>query len=93
MCSPSSGAFQEIRERKEQIEAFYAGKMADPLDWLLDHDVRYVLWLVRDNANQNVGFAPMNAKIRSHYCWHRQYGDDLTFSVGYWERFETPPAH
>jgi hypothetical protein len=55
--------------------------------------VRYVLWLVRDNANQNVGFAPMNAKIRSHYCWHRQYGDDLTFSVGYWERFETPPAH
>jgi uncharacterized membrane protein len=86
------GPFIEIHERQMQIDAFYAGKIDDPLTWLLHNNVRYVLWLVRDTADGNPRFQPLGDKIKSRYFWHHVYGDDQNFAIGFWERIDNGPA-
>jgi uncharacterized membrane protein len=89
------GPFLEIRERLAQNAEFYSGKIADPLNWLLHNNVRYVLWLPRDNGDGNARFRPLLEQIKSRYFWHRMYGDSDTLAVGYWERVDSaapPPA-
>jgi hypothetical protein len=82
----------EVRERVSQVNAFYAGKMDDPLAWLLENNVRYVLWLQKDNDNLNARFLPLWGKIRSRYVWRHFAGNDGDWAVGFWERIDTPPA-
>jgi uncharacterized membrane protein len=86
------GSFVEIRERLSQITAFYNGEAADPLAWLLHYDVKYVIWLPRDNAFGNSRFQPLFDKIKTRYFWHHMYGDDRNLSVGFWERTDPAPA-
>jgi hypothetical protein len=86
------GPFIEIQERKRQIDAFYDGSMADPLAWLLHYDVRYVLWLPRDNEGGNRRFRPLADKIGARYFWHHMYGDNVNLAIGYWERIDFTPA-
>jgi uncharacterized membrane protein len=87
------GPFIEIRIRMAQITAFYEGTLPDPLGWLLHYNVRYVLWLPRDNSYDNSRFQPLWDKIRTRYFWHRMYGDDRNLAVGFWERIDTPQDH
>jgi len=82
------GAFIEIRERLSQENAFYAGGIRDPLGWLLHNNIRYVLWLPRDNEGENRRFRPLYDSIKSEYYWHHVYGDNESFQVGFWERIE-----
>jgi Uncharacterized membrane protein (DUF2298) len=84
------GDLYEIPERYDQINKFYAGTAPDPLRWLLHNDVRYILWLPRDNADSNVRFGPIREKISSRYYWHGVYGNDRDFAIGFWERIDTP---
>jgi hypothetical protein len=84
------GGFFEIPERLDQINKFYAGLAPDPLRWLLHNNVRYILWLNRDNVDHNSRFGPIRDKIRLHYYWHGVYGNDNDFAVGFWERIDTP---
>ncbi len=84
------GPFLEIRFRMGQIKAFYDGSLPNPLEWLLHYDVKYVLWLPRDNAYDNSRFQPLLDKIRARYFWHRMYGDDKELAVGFWERIDSP---
>jgi uncharacterized membrane protein len=86
------GSIFEIPERYDQINRFYAGTAPDPLKWLLHNDVRYILWLPRDNADNNSRFQPITDKIASRYYWHGVYGDNKEFAVGYWERIDGLPA-
>jgi len=86
------GSFAEIRERLFQNDAFYAGNLQDPLKWLLHNNVRYVIWLPRDNVDGNARFRPLLEQIKSRYFWHPMYGDDKRFSVGFWERVDIAPA-
>jgi hypothetical protein len=65
--------------------------MAHPLEWLLHNNVRYVLWLPRDNVGDNQNFKPEMDQIKSRYFWHHMYGNDQNFAVGFWERID-PPA-
>jgi len=81
----------EVRDRVAQVNAFYAGKLADPLAWLTENNVRYVLWLQKDNDNLNARFVPMWDKIRSRYAWRHFAGNDGDWAVGFWERID-PPA-
>jgi hypothetical protein len=81
----------EVRDRLAQVNAFYAGKMADPLAWLNENDVRYVLWLQKDNDSMNARFLPLWEKIRSRYAWRHFAGNDGNWAVGFWERVD-PPA-
>jgi hypothetical protein len=84
------GDLYEIPERLDQINKFYAGTAPDPLRWLLHNDVRYVLWLPRDNDDHNSRFGPIREKIKPRYYWHGVYGNDNDFAVGFWERIDTP---
>jgi len=54
--------------------------------------VKYIIWLPRDNVDLNSRFQPMFDKIKSRYYWHRMYGNDKDFAIGFWERMDTPPA-
>jgi uncharacterized membrane protein len=83
----------EVRDRVSQVNDFYAGRMADPLAWLLENDVRYVLWLQKDNDNLNARFLPIWGKIKSRYAWRHFAGNDGNWAVGYWERVDAEPAH
>jgi uncharacterized membrane protein len=80
------GVLPEIEQRRQQIEQFYQGKMESPLAWLLQNDVRYILWLPQDNPEANKNFRPLMEQIKSHYGWHAFYGNDHDFAVGFWER-------
>lgn len=82
----------EIRDRVQQVATFYDGKMNDPLEWLLRNDIRYVLWLQKDNDHLNVRFIPLWNKIRSRYTWRHYSGTDTDWAVGFWERTDLP-AH
>ncbi|HEY5078569.1 MAG TPA: DUF2298 domain-containing protein [Opitutaceae bacterium] len=86
------GSFLEIRVRLQENIDFYEGKIADPLNWLLHNNVRYVLWLPRDNGDANARFRPLFDRIKSRYYWHQMYGNGESFAVGYWERVDDPPA-
>jgi len=86
------GGFFEIPERFDQINKFYQGKLPDPLKWLLHNDVRYILWLPKDNDDHNSRFRPLLEKIKSRYYWHGVYGNDNDFAIGYWERIDSLPG-
>jgi uncharacterized membrane protein len=82
------GSLLEIHERQTQIGAFYEGRLEDPLAWLLHNNVKYILWLPRDNVNGNARFGPISEKISPRYFWHRMYGDNKNLAVGFWERID-----
>ena len=82
--------FMEVNLRFSQMNTFYAGELPDPLGWLLHNNIRYVLWLPRDNGDHNSRFARIQEKIKSRYFWHHLYGNDQDFSVGFWERIDGP---
>jgi hypothetical protein len=86
------GGFFEIPERFDQINKFYQGKSPDPLKWLLHNDVRYILWLPRDNDDHNSRFLPILEKIKPRYYWHGVYGNNIDFAIGYWERIDILPV-
>ena len=86
------GSYLEIDQRYVQMNALYAGTLQDPLSWLLHNNVRYILWLPRDNADKNARFAPLREQIKPRYYWHHMYGNDGDFAVGFWERSDGPPA-
>lgn len=79
------GDYPEIRERLTDIKAFYSGTMEDPLAWLLKNQVRYVVWVVRDNVSGNARFREIRESIRSRYSWTRVGGDDVKLSIGFFE--------
>jgi len=86
------GSFLEVNHRLSQMNQFYSNALPDPLAWLLHYDVRYILWLQRDNVEHNGRFQPINEKIKSRYFWHHFYGNDGDVAIGYWERVDAHPA-
>ena len=85
--------FLDVNQRFVQIGQFYDGTLPDRLSWLLHNDVKYILWLPRDNGDNNSRFRPLNDQIKSRYFWHHMYGDDKEFAIGFWERIDGLPAH
>ena len=77
---------------RRRSKKFYSERLPDPLEWLLHYNVKYVLWLPRDNADSNARFQPIFDKIKSRYYWHGMYGNDKDFAVGFWERNDIPAA-
>ena len=82
------GNFLDINQRLAQMNQFYSAAMPDPVGWLLHNNVRYILWLPRDNVKKNVRFVPIKEQIKSRYFWHHCYGNDTDFAIGYWERID-----
>ena len=86
------GSYLEINQRFVQMNALYEGTLPDPLGWLLHNNVKYILWLPRDNVDKNARFAPLREQIKPRYYWHHMYGNDGDFAVGFWERSDGPPG-
>jgi uncharacterized membrane protein len=86
------GAFADIHERLIQYGVFYAGRMEDPLKWLVLNNVKYVLWMPLDNLGGTSRFRSIDEKVKSRYFWHHMYGGDDRFQVGFWERLDGPQA-
>jgi hypothetical protein len=86
------GPFLEIRERQLQIAEFYQGTLPDSLSWLLHNNVKYVLWLPRDNVDGNSRYPLVSDAISSRYFWHHMYGDNRNLAIGYWQRIDDPPT-
>ncbi len=82
----------EVRDRVAQVDDFYQGRIGDPLAWLTENNVRYVLWLQKDNEDNNARFVPLWNKIRSRYAWRHVAGNDGNWAVGYFERIDSPAA-
>ncbi|HRE06433.1 MAG TPA: DUF2298 domain-containing protein [Opitutaceae bacterium] len=80
----------EIERRRREIEAFYSNRMPDPLDWLVRRDIRYVLWLQRDNGDSNRLYRILGDKIASEYEWYGVLGEDDGWRIGFWERKVVP---
>jgi uncharacterized membrane protein len=68
---------------KDQVTAFYSGKLPNSLDWLLVNRVRYVVWSAEENSKQPTAFGPITQQISSRYVWKEFYvaGD---YRVGIW---------
>jgi hypothetical protein len=87
------GAFNEIHQRLMENDAFYGGKTADPLNWLLHNQVKYVIWLPTDNASIPSLHRTLIDALKTRYFWHPMYGDDTQrIPVGFWERVDPAPA-
>jgi hypothetical protein len=87
------GGFIDINQRLAQMNQFYSGALPDAQDWLLHNNVRYILWLPRDNIDKNSRFLPIKEQIKSRYFWHHCYGNDKDFAIGYWERIDGPSSN
>ncbi len=71
-------------DRYLKIKQFYAGEMADPLAFLEAHDVRYILWLPRDNAAKEA-LAKLTGQLAGRYYWNEFYRAN-EYAVGIWSR-------
>ena len=80
----------EIERRRREIEAFYSDRMPDPVGWLVRRDIRYVLWLQRDNGDSNRLYRVLGDKIASEYEWYGVLGEDDGWRIGFWERKVVP---
>ncbi len=72
-------------DRYLNIKKFYAGEMENPLEFLKSHDVRYILWLPRDNAAPGV-LVKLSAQLAADYHWNEFYRANENYAVGIWSR-------
>lgn len=63
------GGPRPVRLRAEQVGAFYAGVLPDSLSWLLQHDVRYIVWGAAEEGLAPAAFNPIMQQIGSRYYW------------------------
>jgi uncharacterized membrane protein len=79
------GSPNHVRMLGDQVSAFYLGNKLDSLDWLLQNNVRYVLWGVDENGKSPNAFQLIQSQISARYFWKEFYavGD---FRVGIWVR-------
>jgi hypothetical protein len=70
---------------QRQIKSFYAGELANSLDWLLANHVYYVVWSPAENGKHPDAFAEIGRQIGGAYAWHGFY-DAADAHVGVWVR-------
>jgi len=73
---------------KNEIDSFYRGELARPVQWLAAHDVRYIVWARSDAGNQSAWQA-IDAAIANRYGW-REFGRVGNAPVGIWVKSEAP---
>jgi hypothetical protein len=66
------------------IQSFYAGTLDNPLGFLDDHDVRYVVWSQRESRNLDA-WKSINDMIGANYRW-AEFADGPDAHIGLWIR-------
>ncbi len=80
------GMTSQVGNRLRDIGDFYEGRQEDPLKWLENSRIRYVLWLPRDNLDRPAQFARLRAALAPRFHWHGVPGPGG--EIGFWELFE-----
>ncbi|MES2933042.1 MAG: DUF2298 domain-containing protein, partial [Pseudomonadota bacterium] len=80
------GNMEIIGIRHEQLRKFYAGEMPNALMWLLDNEIRYVVWNRRDARAEGL-WEKQNAQLMSLYAW-QGFGQENGKPIGLWVRRE-----
>lgn len=78
------GKMKHVWNLKQEINQFYSGKLASPVNWLLSHHVQYIVWNAKDNAQANV-WREIDNTISNHYRW-QIFQSKGTSSIGLWVR-------
>jgi hypothetical protein len=79
------GDVSDAWQLQRQIKSFYAGELANSLDWLLANHVYYVVWSPAENGKHPDAFAEIGRQIGGAYAWHGFY-DAADAHVGVWVR-------
>ena len=79
------GYLTDTYDRYLNIKKLYTGDMVEPLKFLKAHDVRYVLWLPRDNANKEA-LVKLSAQLAADFQWNEFYRANENYAVGIWTR-------
>jgi hypothetical protein len=66
------------------VNGFYAGTLDHPLQFLADHDVRYVVWSLRESKNADAWQA-INSGIGAGYRWV-EFSNTPETHIGLWIR-------
>ena len=64
------------------VKSFYAGTLEHPLRFLADHDVRYVVWSLRESKNVDAWRA-INSGIGAGYRWV-EFSSTPDAHIGLW---------
>jgi uncharacterized membrane protein len=77
------GSSSHARHQQEEQRKFYAGEKTDALSWLLQNNVRYVVWGGSDDAKKPDTREQIQTQISSHYQWKSFY-ESGNIRVGLW---------
>ncbi len=78
------GKVEEAMQRRNKIRYFYSGYLLNPLDWLEENNVSYIVWNARDAMVPDVWQRWKNA-LEPGYAWHT-FGYVNGQQVGLWVR-------
>lgn len=72
-----------LRERKDNMLAFYKGELPDPANWLLRNRIRYVVWSPRETNYE--AFKKLRPALERDYYW-KDFNGNPDAPVGIWVR-------
>jgi uncharacterized membrane protein len=79
------GQLHEIWQRRDALRAIYEGKHPNPADYLLAHEVRYIVWSSREAPTLHGHRQTLSDQLAPHYLW-RELGRWGEHPVGVWVR-------
>ncbi len=81
------GQLPEIWSRHKAMGEIFEGTHADPVPYLLAHDVRYIVWSWREAHHKPEAREVLDRQLASHYQWRElaRWGDR---PLGLWTRRE-----
>ena len=72
-----------IRNRKDDMLAFYKGELPDPANWLHRNQIRYVVWSPRETDYE--AFKKLRVQLARDYYW-KDFNGNPDAPVGIWVR-------
>lgn len=78
------GNMELVHIRRAQVNKFYSGDMPNSRLWLLDNDIRYIVWTRRDTDPEGL-WAKQNAELTPAYAW-QDFSSNGGKPVGIWTR-------
>ncbi|HEY7886022.1 MAG TPA: DUF2298 domain-containing protein [Cellvibrionaceae bacterium] len=77
-----------LMTRSNAVDRFYQGEKANPLRWLEDQNIDFVIWNKEDNIRRASAREKIDQKISSHYHW-QTFGSSINNElIGIWTKQE-----
>lgn len=81
------GQVPRVWQLRDEIQAFYRGENDQALQWLLGHNVRYVVFTRGEGMRH---FEAINQQIGSHFLW-QEFSYSQANKTGIWVRIDSTP--